>query len=78
MGKSVWGSKGDFSVLLKFCLYNHMKCQFSCVLSERGVQMTWHVLLWLLFVLLVLYSLAILILIIRKKVSYCITLDTCI
>lgn len=77
MGKSVWGSKGDFSVLLRFCLDNHMKtkCQFSCVLSERGVQMAWQVLL---FVLLALYSLAILILIIRKKVSYCITLDTCI
>ncbi|XP_036794826.1 immunoglobulin superfamily member 6-like isoform X2 [Oncorhynchus mykiss] len=39
----------------------------TLVVRERGVQMAWHVLLWLLFVLLVLYSLAILILIIRKK-----------
>ncbi|XP_029626713.1 immunoglobulin superfamily member 6-like isoform X1 [Salmo trutta] len=39
----------------------------TLVVRERGMQMVWHVLLWLLFVLLVLYSLAILILIIRKK-----------
>ncbi|CAB1342297.1 unnamed protein product [Coregonus sp. 'balchen'] len=39
----------------------------TLVVREWGMQMTWHVLLWLLFVLLALYSLAVLILIICKK-----------